>query len=162
VDRVSGRLGKTITCPQCNHELDRSRMEPLGSRPAWIAYQTQDGRRFEKAPDDADIKLALGFKREDIRLPYPTTRVAADREMYIRCALQLQNIGSVADFYTARNLLALAMLWHEIMATPDDRVRRALAFAFTNTAWHGTRMRRFNARGGQRPLTPPLYLPPLP
>jgi hypothetical protein len=34
-----------------------------------------------------------------------------------------------------------------------------LLFAFTNTAWHGTRMRRFNARGGQRPLTGTLYVP---
>ena len=47
------------------------------------------------------------------------------------------------------------------MAVSDDRVRRALAFAFTNTAWHGTRMRRFNARGGQRPLTGTLYIPQL-
>ena len=81
--------------------------------------------------------------------------------MYIRCALQLQGIASVADFYTARNLEALALLWQEIMAVADDRIRRALAFAFTNTAWHGTRMRRFNARGGQRPLTGTLYIPQL-
>jgi len=40
-------------------------------------------------------------------------------------------------------------------------VRAALAFAFTNTAWHATRMRRFNARGGQRPLTGTLYVPQL-
>ena len=103
----------------------------------------------------------MSFKREDISFPYPKTSIAADREMYIRCALQLQNISSIPDFYTARNLSALAMLWHEIMATKDDRVRRALAFAFTNTAWHGTRMRRFNARGGQRPLTGTLYVPQL-
>ena len=43
----------------------------------------------------------------------------------------------------------------------NDRIRRALAFAFTNTAWHGTRMRRFNARGGHRPLTGTLYIPQL-
>ncbi|MCZ2109779.1 MAG: hypothetical protein LC118_09470 [Dehalococcoidia bacterium] len=35
------------------------------------------------------------------------------------------------------------------------------AFAFTNTAWHGTKMRRFNARGGHRPLTGTLYVPQL-
>ena len=43
----------------------------------------------------------------------------------------------------------------------DERIKRALAFAFTNTAWHGSRMRRFNARGGQRPLTGTLYIPQL-
>ena len=60
-----------------------------------------------------------------------------------------------------RNLEALALLWQEIMAVTNDRIRRALAFAFTNTAWHGTKMRRFNARGGQRPLTGTLYIPQL-
>lgn len=161
VDHETGRLGKSIACPHCKRDLARSRLESLGSRPAWIAYATKDGRRFEKAPDEVDVKLALGFRREDITFSYPTTPLGSDREMYVRCALQLQKIASVADFYTARNLSALATLWHEIMATPDDRVRRALAFAFTNTAWHGTRMRRFNARGGQRPLTGTLYIPQL-
>ncbi|MDR6302567.1 DNA modification methylase/transcriptional regulator with XRE-family HTH domain/DNA-directed RNA polymerase subunit RPC12/RpoP [Nitrobacter vulgaris] len=161
IDRESGRLGKTIVCPNCKSDLNRSRIDLLGSSPAWIAYATEDGRRFEKAPDEADIKLARSFRREDISLPYPTTPVASDREMYIRCALQLQKIASVADFYTPRNLAALSILWSEILATPDERVRRGLAFAFTNTAWHGTRMRRFNARGGQRPLTGTLYIPQL-
>ena len=81
--------------------------------------------------------------------------------MFIRCALQLRGIATVADFYTSRNLQALALLWDEILRVPDDRIRRALAFGFTNTAWHGTRMRRFNARGGQRPLTGTLYIPQL-
>ena len=79
--------------------------------------------------------------------------------MYVRCALHLRGIELVADFYTPRNLRALALMWREIMSVEDDRVKRALAFAFTNTAWHGTRMRRFNARGGQRPLTGTLYIP---
>jgi hypothetical protein len=63
--------------------------------------------------------------------------------------------------YTPRNLLALSLLWAEIQKVEDPRIQRALAFAFTNTAWHGTRMRRFNARGGHRPLTGTLYVPHL-
>ena len=79
--------------------------------------------------------------------------------MYIRSALHLQGIETVADFYTPRNLHALALLWQRIRLVKDERLKSALAFAFTNTAWHGTRMRRFNARGGQRPLTGTLYIP---
>jgi DNA modification methylase/transcriptional regulator with XRE-family HTH domain len=161
VDQKSGRIGNTLTCPGCRKEQRRADFPALSSRPAWIAYEASNGKRFEKAASDDDIRLALSFRRENIKAWYPTTKLAADREMYIRCALQLQGISSVADFYTARNLEALALLWQEIMAVPDERVRRALAFAFTNTAWHGTRMRRFNARGGQRPLTGTLYIPQL-
>ena len=161
MDRKSGRLGSSIDCPGCAKELRRSSLKSLGSEPAWIAYATQNGKRFEKAPDAEDRQHALSFRRDEIDAWYPTTPLAADREMYIRCALQLKDIRTIADFYSARNLEALALLWQEIMAVSNDRIRRALAFAYTNTAWHGTRMRRFNARGGQRPLTGTLYIPQL-
>lgn len=161
MDRKSGRLGRTISCPSCHSELRRSALPTLGSEPAWIAYECEDGRRLEKMPDVGDVERALVFTREDISAWFPTTAIGPEREMYIRCALQLQGVASLPDFYTARNLEALAILWEEISKVADDRLKRALAFAFTNTAWHGTRMRRFNARGGQRPLTGTLYIPQL-
>jgi DNA modification methylase/transcriptional regulator with XRE-family HTH domain/DNA-directed RNA polymerase subunit RPC12/RpoP len=161
IDRTSGRLGRTIKCPNCKQTVGRSALTTEESLPAWIAGETQAGKRFEKAPSAQDVKRALSLCRESIQPWYPTTPLTTDREMYIRCALHLQGIESVADFYTPRNLEALALLWEHIVALPNERVRRALAFAFTNTAWHGTRMRRFNARGGQRPLTGTLYIPQL-
>jgi DNA modification methylase/transcriptional regulator with XRE-family HTH domain/DNA-directed RNA polymerase subunit RPC12/RpoP len=161
MDRATGRLGAKIACPGCSREVKRTALETLGSVPAWIAYETAAGKRLEKAATAADIKAALSHKRAAIKAWYPDTTIGPDREMYLRCALHLHKVASVADFYTPRNLRALALLWQEIMAVNDERVRRALAFAFTNTAWHGTRMRRFNARGGQRPLTGTLYVPQL-
>lgn len=161
IDRESGRLGATVICPKCHVEVRRTALRRLSSDPAWIAYETEDGKRFEKAPDALDVKKARAINRASISDWYPTTPIGPDREMYIRCALHLQGISTVADFYTDRNLAAVAMLWNEIGKISDDRVRGALAFAFTNTAWHGTRMRRFNARGGQRPLTGTLYIPQL-
>jgi DNA modification methylase/transcriptional regulator with XRE-family HTH domain/predicted RNA-binding Zn-ribbon protein involved in translation (DUF1610 family) len=161
MDRTTGRLGSTIKCPHCRRALERAELPSLGSFPAWIAYETSDGKRLEKAPDDEDVKRATGRRREGISAWYPDVALERNNEMYLRCALHLRGVSSIADFYTPRNLEALAVLWREIMAVTDDRIRRALAFAFTNTAWHGTRMRRFNARGGQRPLTGTLYIPQL-
>lgn len=161
MDRKAGTLGATIACPSCKGDIKRSGLKTLGSTPAWVAYETAEGKRREKAVTAEDRDWAALQDRADIREWFPDMRVGDDREMYIRCALGLQNIQTVADFYTARNLQALAWIWEAIMAVPDDRVRRALAFAFTNTAWHGTRMRRYNARGGQRPLTGTLYVPQL-
>jgi DNA modification methylase/DNA-binding XRE family transcriptional regulator len=161
MDRATGRLGATIDCPGCSQKVKRSALDTLGSVPAWIAYETAAGKRAEKVASATDIKAALSHERAAIKAWYPDVKIGPDREMYLRCALHLHDVASVADFYTPRNLQALALLWQEIMAVGDDRVRRALAFAFTNTAWHGTRMRRFNARGGQRPLTGTLYVPQL-
>ncbi|WP_258067170.1 hypothetical protein [Arthrobacter sp. GMC3] len=67
----------------------------------------------------------------------------------------------MADFWNRRSQLALSELWHYIATQADPTVRSALTFAFTNTAWHATRMRRYNAFGGQRPLTGTLYIPQL-
>ena len=160
-DRLTGRMGACITCPVCRATLQRSRLPAIRSRPAWIAYETSDGRRLQKTPDSADVATATLPRRSQIADWFPTAAIEPDREMYLRCALHLRGVRSVPDFYTDRNLAALASLWAAISKVPNDRVKRALMFAFTNTAWHGTRMRRFNARGGQRPLTGTLYIPQL-
>jgi hypothetical protein len=82
--------------------------------------------------------------------------------MYIRSALHLRGVRTVADMFMRRPLLALSRLWSEINALPhDSATREALGFAFTNTAWHASRMRRYNAKGGQRPLTGTLFIPQL-
>src|SRR5690606_30518571 len=136
-------------------------LEVIDSVPVWIAYETANGQRFERKASRADIAKARSFSRDDIEDWYPSVDIGRDREMYIRCALQNKGVREVADFYTNRNLLALSLIWRAIGEIADQRKRFALAFAFTNTAWHGTRMRRYNARGGQRPLTGTLYIPQL-
>lgn len=161
IDRTEGRLGSTIACPLCDHEVVRNKLPAVDSVPVWLAYKTQDGKRLERKAEQKDIVKALDFSRDDIEDWFPSVDIGSDREMYIRCALHSKNIREIADFYTNRNLLALSLIWKAIGEMPDKRKRLAMAFAFTNTAWHGTRMRRYNARGGQRPLTGTLYIPQL-
>lgn len=161
MDRRTGKLGRATTCPTCKHEADRRRFEVTDNVPAWVAFQRKDGSRAERAATPEDIRQASALASEGAEMPFPDVPLGPDREMYQRCALHLQGVRSVRDMYTDRNRIALAHLWKAIGSEPDDRMRRALAFAFTNTAWHGTRMRRFNARGGHRPLTGTLYVPQL-
>lgn len=159
-DRERGTVAKRWPCPSCGAEITKEFANFVGSRPAWLCIE--DGRgRFERAPTEDDITWFDAITEEPLEHWVPHVALDADREMYLRCALHLQGIREVADFYTARNLRALASLWDRILAWPDERVRQALAFGFTNTAWHGTKMRRYNARGGQRPLTGTLYIPQL-
>jgi 16S rRNA G966 N2-methylase RsmD len=160
IERSTGRLGRATECPVCLHRADRRRFEVVANEPVWVAFERADGGRGEKPATDADRRRSTA-----VQIPAdlwrPRARLGPDREMYLRCALHLQGVADVTDLYTPRNLKALALIWREIEAIADDRIRRALAFAFTNTAWHGTRMRRFNARGGHRPLTGTLYVPQL-
>ncbi len=161
-DKETGRVGRELHCPSCSHRASRQSWRPVGNEPSFISYEhTSSAARLGKDADSADRSHIASFKREDVGLWYPDVPVKSEREMYIRSALHLQGVKTVADFYTPRNLLALATLWDEIQRVQDTRIRFALAFAFTNTAWHGTKMRRYNARGGQRPLTGTLYIPQL-
>ena len=161
IDRNSGRMGRKTECPACHHDAERRRFEVVGNIPAWVAFDRADGSRGERPATEQDTADAQRFSQETNDVPFPDVPLGADREMYQRCALHLRGVRSVRDMYTVRNRLALALLWREILEEPDERIRRGLAFAFTNTAWHGTRMRRFNARGGHRPLTGTLYVPQL-
>lgn len=161
IDHEEGRMGSTIMCPICEKEISRKNLPVIDSVPIWLAYESIDGQRAERRAGKKDIAKAQSFSRESITEWFPSVDIGPNREMYIRCALQNKNIREVADFYTNRNLLALSLIWKAIGEIGDKRKRLAMVFAFTNTAWHGTRMRRYNARGGQRPLTGTLYIPQL-
>ncbi len=161
VDRKSGRLTRETECPACGHRADRRRFEVVGNEPALVAFQREDGSFGERPANARDQRDAKTLAKEPDSATFPDVPLESDREMYHRCALHLQGVRSVRDMYTDRNRLALARLWKEILCESDERLRAALAFAFTNTAWHGTKMRRFNARGGHRPLTGTLYVPQL-
>jgi 16S rRNA G966 N2-methylase RsmD len=161
MNRDTGRMGRSTTCPECAHEADRRRFEVVDNRPALVAFQRANGSLGERPADEQDIADAATISQIDDDAPFPNVPLGPDREMYQRCALHLQGVRSVRDMYTDRNRIAVARLWRGVLAEPDERLQRALAFAFTNTAWHATRMRRFNARGGHRPLTGTLYVPQL-
>lgn len=160
IDTSTGRVGTTIPCPTCHSELKRQRLRSMGSVPVLINYQnSKRGGRSERKPTRNDLAHMTSFSRDAVKEWYPRASIGPERDMFNISALHLRGISEVADFYTDRNLYALSRLFSAIRSVEDERVRQVLTFAFTNTAWHGTRMRRFNARGGQRPLTGTLYIP---
>ncbi|WP_416268602.1 DNA methyltransferase [Burkholderia cepacia] len=161
IDRESGRMPARLTCPGCGQSSAKHALKYAGNRPVLLSYQRANGQRVERAPTAEDLSIIQDQAEIPPTAWYPNVEIDSTREMYIRSALHLQGVERVADFYMPRNLRALSSLWSRIQAVSDERVRSALMFAFTNTAWHGTRMRRFNARGGQRPLTGTLYIPQL-
>lgn len=165
VDQEKGIVRSRFPCPHCGIELAKGRLRQVGEQPVLVNYEVRgdEGRplRFQRPPVEADLALIQKLKQIPIRHWVPQVAISPNREMYNRSALHLRSVHQVADFYTARNLHALATLWHEIQAIDEPRLRQVLSFAFTNTAWHGTKMRRYNARGGQRPLTGTLYIPQL-
>lgn len=165
VDKEFGRVANTLRCPKCR-KVHPKRDLPRHGPPVPVLSDYEclgrcHGARRRRPPTARELRLIQEVAVLDIAYPYPRTSLDPTTEMYVRCALHLQQIHTVADFYTPRNLRALGKIWREILLVCERRIRAALAFAFTNTAWHATKMRRFNARGGQRPLTGTLYVPQL-
>jgi len=156
----TGGSSRTLTC-HCGHRQSRSGVAGVVSKPAEKAVACSSCRKLQRgevAPNDLALLATIGRKRLSNWLP--SEPMGPDREMYRRSALHLRGITNVSDFWNKRSKLALSALWDAIGSLDGD-VCSALQFAFTNTAWHATRMRRYNARGGQRPLTGTLYIPQL-
>jgi DNA modification methylase len=153
---------KVLRCTTCERHWPKSASTRIRSEPTYATFACNCSSSLRsRVLTQRERASTSTFSAPAKHLFVPNARVGETREMYQRSALHLRGIAKVRDFYTPRNLSALARLWDEIGGVRDRRVRSALAFAFTNTAWHGTRMRRFNARGGQRPLTGTLYIPQL-
>ena len=159
-DQTRGAVSASWPCARCRYPIVRRNARLLGAV-ASVVCATDARGRHTRPLSEAEFAHLDAIAGEPLTDWHPTLPLGPEREMYIRSALHLQEIRDVADFWTPRNLRALARLWREILSWPDLRTRQALAFAFTNTAWHGTKMRRYNARGGQRPLTGTLYVPQL-
>ncbi len=155
-------LTKGVQCDVCRALFDRTTVRPVGSVPAHVVVKPSFGGKLVggELTEAGQAKLdQIAGKR--LRHWFPKDPIDAHREMYIRSALHLRNVRTVADMFARRPKLALSRLWHELNCLEDAESREALQFAFTNTAWHSSRMRRYNARGGQRPLTGTLFIPQL-
>ena len=155
-------LPRDIRCGSCRWWFDRRGGVPIASRPRWLTLAPESGGKLVHGDptEDALHRIdKIGGRR--ITRWMPTAPIDPSREMYIRSALHLRGVQTVADMFARRPAIALTRLWHEIGSVEDASVREVLQFAFTNTAWHASRMRRYNAKGGQRPLTGTLFIPQL-
>jgi predicted RNA-binding Zn-ribbon protein involved in translation (DUF1610 family) len=168
VTRDTGKVARTFSCPGCGTErskrsLDRAWttfydytlrevIRKARKKPILINYSV--GRdRYEKQPDAEDIALIEQIEQKEIPYWFPSGRMPEGSESRRNDDIGITHLH---HFYTKRNLWIMAALYSRIKGFP------LLLFGFLNTAWHATIMRRFNARGGDRPLSGTLYVPSLP
>jgi DNA modification methylase len=162
-DPDNGSVPRQLDCPRCTGTIGRSGSVPVRSEPVFEVVGCQAGCTYlqEGAASDEVVEHLDRLARRKLEHWFPDATVESTREMYKRSALHLRRVRSVEDFYLPRAKHALSLLWQRIDEVRPAAVQDSLRFAFTNTAWHASRMRRYNARGGQRPLTGTLYIPQL-
>jgi hypothetical protein len=110
-----------FACPCCGFTAKKTKHTRVDSVPVVTNYECQKECRPARSAHrttEAEIRLIAEIEAREIPYWYPTDPFGSDREMYIRSALHLRNITRVCDFYTKRNLWALASLWAKIAKSP--------------------------------------------
>jgi len=170
MNKSNHKVHDKFPCPHCSAELSKRSLnrawilrfdKVIGETirqakqvPVLINYSI-DKQRFEKQPDQFDLALLDKIETSDIPYWFPTERMMPGDESRRNDKL---GITHVHHFYTKRNLWILAAYLHK-----TQQVNLPLfQFSLLNTSWHATKMRRYNPRGGDRPLSGTYYMPSLP
>jgi hypothetical protein len=114
-------------------------------------------RRVERTVDQQERDHILAFDRSTIDAWYPTTPFESWREMW-RGQHATQGIDTAADFFTPRNLRALAEIWAVVDARPDESLRQAMRFAFTSTVNRASRRYQCNPKRPTNVLSSTMYI----
>lgn len=145
---------RTLTCPRCGVTAAKADLRVVGER-AVEANLSQPGRRRMVRPaTEADLRPDL--RRDDLPW-YPDMPFDSSRPMWRRGHDDL-GITSVADFYSARNLTALSLLWDAASCESDSRLRAALRFSLTAIANRASRRYQWNAKRPTNVLSGTLYI----
>jgi len=190
VQKESGKVRQDFKCPHCNRWISKTPTNPKKEakkplnhrRPesskldrAWVTkYDKIIGKtirqakqvpvlinysvgkkRFEKEPDANDLTLIENIEKKDIPYWFPTDPVPKGDKTGEPLRV---GITHVHHFYTNRNLSVMAAYGRHAVKSHLP----TFLFGFLNTAWHATRMRRFNQFGGDRPLSGTIYIPSIP
>ena len=147
-------------CPSCKAQLskasidkrmeacithDGSSVERVKKVPVTIDYKAHSGRK-KKSFSESDFDVIRKVDQTRLTEYCPALKLDKRKEQYKRDALHLRGIETAADFYTRRNLLALAALWSR--GTGNDRISHAIRFWISSIQWLGSNMYRHRSGGG--------------
>lgn len=156
VDSKTGSISKQLTC-RCGKIWAKRDLIWLRSEPVLESISCRACRRVERVVDGAERERALSFGRAAIDSWYPSTPFEAWREMW-RGQHRTQAVETAADFFTDRNLHALADTWAAIGGVDDDDLRQALGFAFTAIINRASRRYQWNPKRPTNVLTSTMYI----
>lgn len=164
VDRESGKVKASFKCPNCGEtwrktELTLLRSVPVITNCQYIDPLTGKKKRAEHPVTEFELERLEQIEAREIPYWYPTTPFEDYREMW-RGVHRDAGITRACDFYTKRNLWALARLWEESKML-ERRTRLGMQFFLTAININVSRMWKYKAdrKGGS--VTGTLYIPSL-
>ena len=146
---------RRLKCPQCSHEAAKTEFSYVGERPVETVFSGPSSRKHivrPSVPGDVPDSIEIPASRW-----YPTEPFDQSRPMWRRSHADM-GVKTVADFFSRRNLAALAALWDAAAREPDDRVRSALRFSLTAIINRASRRYQWNAKRPTNVLGGTLYI----
>jgi 16S rRNA G966 N2-methylase RsmD len=150
VNPDTGEVSETFVCPFCETPWRKAQLQRLRSDPVEVTYECprcKPKRSTDKITDE-DKDLISIIEAKEIPYWYPTKEFDKEGEQYKRDALHLRNIRTIADFYTKRNLWALACLHSAVAQTTNESLKSHLSFWLTSINWLASKMYRYRVDGG--------------
>ena len=171
VDKENDAFFAEPKCSSCNAVVPQAKWEParaiqhdplLGHvterttiRPILINY-TVGSRRYEKIPDDDDLKLLSRASELISEHALPIVRLIDGKETQRN---RSRGVTHLHHFFTDREQLFVALLLKEVKRYRNKSILLALLFSITASLPYASRMRRFRAdRKGGGPLSGTLYI----
>jgi 16S rRNA G966 N2-methylase RsmD len=145
-----------LTCPACGTGFRKGSARVVGEVAVSVNIDCKACGRLHREPTPEDFAKA-GRSRTEIPYWYPRVPFGPERAMW-RSGHRELGIDDVADFYSPRNLRALAALWAAIQLEPASRLRSALTFTFTAIANRASRRYQWNAKRPTNVLGGTLYV----
>jgi hypothetical protein len=172
VDSTTGEVSDIISCPHCDQKwkktsIRRCGLVPVVSNYSYVGLKTTKtgvqiaNHRSERPISAKERKHIADISAADIPYWHPNQSIDPKGPQYRRNALQARSIKTVRDFYSKRNLRALAALWAGAEECAEGSIRSRLQFAVTAICYAMSRMYvyRSSRKGGV--MNASLYFPSL-
>lgn len=161
VNEENGTVDETFACPHCGQSWSKIALKRQTIVPIRCVYECgriADSPRISRRVTRAELKRISEISATPIPYWYPQNELDRNWPQYRRDAISAKKIFRVDQFYTHRNLWAIARLRHEIQKAPEES-RPALFFALTGVATTASRMNTHHFGGQARPRVGTLYVP---
>lgn len=153
--QADGTLSKTLTCPRCATGFRKADATLRTPEPVLVSVSCPSCRRREqREPTRRERAAALRSRRAQCADWYPTASFEPWREMW-RGQHRDLHIDTAADFFTERNLVALAAAWRAADEAPE---RDLLRFATTAIVNRASRRYQWNPKRPTNVLSGTLYV----
>ena len=168
LDRSTGAVAELFRCPYCQAEWKKTQLRKQPQIPVWSCVEFVGLSRQETLTHQVGARQVTRLELQRISecesqtIPYWVPDVGWDKNwpQYRRNALAGRGIQTLADFYTRRNLRALASIMDRACRCGDARIAAALMFNFTSIFRFVDR-RAIYSPNGLAAMTGTLYFPSL-